>query len=370
MNQNKIFIQTQRTTLSNMKTTIREGCSVFVKILEKNTENTYTAFFAGLRFTVISEKKLIPGINFTATVSYKDGRVLLIPQTHLLRNILQEGEISYFLNLPNTQISAYLTSLGINPDIISLQLFQLLKQLGLKINVPLIKKSSGIASKFPSHEKEAAQIELLLEEKGIIPTEENIEFILDCFAGGKHSENKDTYTFTKKNIENEQCLISSLTKEWHLYFDKILHQKFSSKLGILTLFNHLGHQDFVKNSDKKQWLILPYELTKEQKTVITGSVKLLLDADLKRILQISIFAKKLLKKYYFVLFYKNKVLRKVYFSREPSPSKKTIGLMENKLKSLLQQLQNGEIQVEYTGSNTSIGFNVENEPVTVVRGNV
>ena len=76
--QNNVFINSQ--SLQNVS--LKEGQSVFVRVLSDNGQGQYTVSFANSRFNVSCQSKLSLGQSFNATVHLaKDGKILLEPFT-------------------------------------------------------------------------------------------------------------------------------------------------------------------------------------------------------------------------------------------------------------------------------------------------
>ena len=152
---------------------IREGDVVSVRILSQTGQNSYIASFAGGKFSVTSERSLAPGAVFSASVSLKEGTLVLSPliadapfsNEHLVTTF------STALNpdgtLSDAALVRYFTSLNLPPDYITLSLFIAMQQLGMKFNERIFNDARRIALSFPGRKKEAVQAALLLEQKGI-----------------------------------------------------------------------------------------------------------------------------------------------------------------------------------------------------------
>ena len=152
---------------------IREGDVVSVHIISQTGQNSYIASFAGGRFSVTSERPLVQGAVFSASVSIKDGTLVLSPliadapfsNEHLVTTF------STALNpdgtLSDAELVRYFTSLNLPPDYITVSLFAAMQQLGMKFDERIFNDARRIALSFPRREKEAAEAALLLEQKGI-----------------------------------------------------------------------------------------------------------------------------------------------------------------------------------------------------------
>ena len=81
MNTNSVVIHSAALSNVSNSQTIREGSSVYVKVLNQVGQNSYTASFAGARFIVKSNNPLQINSSFVATVKLQSGQVLLVPKS-------------------------------------------------------------------------------------------------------------------------------------------------------------------------------------------------------------------------------------------------------------------------------------------------
>ena len=81
MNTNSVVIHSAALSNVSNSQTIREGSSVYVKVLNQVGQNSYTASFAGARFIVKSNNPLQINSSFVATVKLQNGQVLLVPKS-------------------------------------------------------------------------------------------------------------------------------------------------------------------------------------------------------------------------------------------------------------------------------------------------
>jgi len=168
-----VYVQTASLPGMPNRHEIREGDVVSVRILSQTGQNSYIASFAGGRFSVMSEKPLVQGVIFSASVSFKGGTLVLSP---LIADAPFSNEqfvttFSTALNpdgtLSDAELVRYFTSLNLPPDYITVSLFAAMQQLGMKFDERIFNDARRIALTFPRREKEAAQAALLLEQKGI-----------------------------------------------------------------------------------------------------------------------------------------------------------------------------------------------------------
>lgn len=379
MNDNKIFIHAQASALSCARTALREGDSVFVRILSKSGPGRYLAYFSGSRFSVESSADFNPGQAFTAKISLRNGRLFLVPQynpaasDHALVQHMNAVRSSVQTPQPLSDpfLASYFSSLGIQPDTITLRLVQLLEQMGVKFTAPFINKARRVAGKFSGREKEAAEAAMMLQEKGIAATAENVAQLLALFDGRAADENQDgreTAGGSKSAAAETHDDISLAVKK---YFKTALEAAAGAPEGFVTLFNHLAYRSSDTDMVREHWVILPYELTSDTQRV-TGAFRLQLDRERKTCKKIIISAEYSGKKAVFVVYLYTKTGRKVRFCIDPAPSDRGQEILTERLQSLLHSLNcfEREMKVEWSVSELSAGFAVYDKPVTVVRGKV
>ena len=169
----RVYVQTASLSGMPNRHELREADVVSVRILSQTGQNSYIASFAGGRFSVTSERAFAPGTVFSASVSLKDGTLVLSPliadapfsNEHLVTTF------STALNpdgtLSDAELVRYFASLNLPPDYITAALFSTMQSLGMKFDEKIFNDARRIALSFPRREKEAAQAALVLEEKGI-----------------------------------------------------------------------------------------------------------------------------------------------------------------------------------------------------------
>ena len=73
----RVYVQTASLSAMPNRHEIREGDVVSVRILSQTGQNSYIVSFAGGRFSVTSERPLVPGALFSASVSLKESTLVL-----------------------------------------------------------------------------------------------------------------------------------------------------------------------------------------------------------------------------------------------------------------------------------------------------
>ena len=239
----------------NGKKSLREGSSVYVRIIKSNGNNSYLASFAGGKFFIKSEIPLTAGSGFLAKIKLENGKVVLKKLPDVMQN---KGSVQ---KITAENQSSFLEKLGLAPDNISLGLFQQMKMLGSRFSLNSFQKSRKIAEKIKGREKSASDAAFILEKKGILPDEEKILEILG-------DDNESGEIFSEKNM-----LPPKTENPFMEFFENILgsSENIKNKPGILTLFNHIGF-NFDSGGKKSfsekgfgSWIKIPFEFNIEKK---------------------------------------------------------------------------------------------------------
>ncbi|MBR7064052.1 MAG: hypothetical protein IKI31_02735 [Treponema sp.] len=253
---------------------MKEGSSVYVKILSHISKNTYVASFAGSRFTVHSNLPLLVGENFRATISFQKGKIILMPKDGMQKteNIIQtfSNKVLPDGTLTDANLSAFFSSLGLSPDFITLYLFEQMQSLNMPFDYKFFMKAYNLAKKFSKNEKSASELSMLLKQKGIELTEDAIKEILHISENENESrdnsdarnknDNSSRFSEELKNaedieeIENVEDLknIEDLENIVRNFFCNVFDCEENKKYGLLSLFNHTGF------SKQGSWIQIPF----------------------------------------------------------------------------------------------------------------
>lgn len=255
MNASKIFIHSQNALPKENANLIKEGSSVLVRVLKQTGSNSYIASFAGGRFTVNSKEALKPGSAFMAKISFADGKLNLskIPSEQNTSQNADSKNVVTSSNALTSDVAALLQSLGVAPDSVSKTLLQTFYASGSRVDVNKLNRAKAAASKFEGREDEAAEAALILLEKGIEPTFENISDVLTGFSLEKKFESTDSKndeSFDEKEIE----------KELRRFFKSLVESDragISSDAGFLSVFNHMASKQSGDGSG--HFVVVPFE---------------------------------------------------------------------------------------------------------------
>lgn len=272
-NTHSIYIHSQTALPKENANLIKEGSSVLVRILKQTGNNSYIASFAGGRFTVNSKEALKPGSTFMARVSFSDGKLNLskIPSEQNTAQNADAKNVVTSSNALTSDVAALLQSLGVAPDSVSKTLLQTFYASGSRVDVNKLNRAKAAASKFEGREDEAAEAALILLEKGIEPTFENISDVLTGFSLEKKFEGSDfdhEETFDVKEIEAElrrffKSLVESdragnssdAGKETENV--NVNDAASSRDAGFLSVFNHLASKQ--SGDGAGHFVVVPFE---------------------------------------------------------------------------------------------------------------
>ncbi len=226
---------------------LRNGSFVFVNVLKKVSEGTYSVSVDGIRQTVKSEIDLRPGDRFPAEISF-DGEKIKLSVLSDGKNenavLLSENLESSFYKTENyTQNFSALfgSSFAGNEGEIVLCIIKFLQQSGVKLNPEKIIKAKRAASGF-KNKKKAAEAAVFLLEKGLPADEDNIRLILDADAESSDEERKNPGDDSHENgKENNKKSENESKKE--------LNEP--SKTELLKQINRKEESDY--------WILIPYD---------------------------------------------------------------------------------------------------------------
>ena len=193
---NNIFFNSQLA----QNVSLKEGQSVFVRVLSDNGGGQYTVSFANSRFNVSCQSKLSLGQTFNASVHLgADGKILLEPFSKMaggapLGSVGTGANVGalfspYGGNADFSSLYNMLSAEGFVPDELSAKLFLFLQQTGVRIDRTLMAKARSLALRFPGKERQAAEAAALLMEDGIEANDSNVKKVLELFYGDRGGSN-------------------------------------------------------------------------------------------------------------------------------------------------------------------------------------
>lgn len=240
-------VQTTALSKVNGNSSLREGSSVFVRVLKNNGKNSYIVAFSGGRFAIKSEVALKEGAGFFAKIKLADGKIVLQKINP------SASEKTGLQKLDQAQQKSFFQNLGLIPDNISYTLFQQMKQLGVRLEQRLFNKARSVSKDFKGSEIEAAETAFILEEKGISAGKDSVKAVM----GGKGDF---IFLVEPGNTEEPDCNSNPFEE----FFKRILcsETELKNSAGVLTVFNHLGFS-FEKPETSGSWIKIPFVFSTE-----------------------------------------------------------------------------------------------------------
>ena len=294
---------------------LKVGDFVFVRLLKQLENNKVIVSFAGQAFeATLDDKNQVVAKNPNGLVNggfkakiLKDGDKILLQIQEKLNPLenqnIQQNPLQKLIN--QSDIKNYLQNLGLVPDSISYKIIQFIQQMGYHLDTKKIDNIRKIVMQFPGREKQASEIAMYLEEKGLPVTKENIEDLMTKILGLKDFDN-----------------------------------------------NFLAKNNSSSNSDN-YWICLPFQYDFDEKTTY-GTIFLLKNkaTNFTKLINIRLFSAE--KNFIFRICLKNHhnrakiFISKILFYIEPVESKKVNSLI-SELKNLFKNPSEMEdIQVEFS----------------------
>ena len=209
---------TSRTRPVSAHKVLTEGSSVPVRVTRGLGGGRYEGFVAGVKVSFSSERALKIGDTFSAIVSGRDGKIILTPQSQtgaILQNIdFQMNEMT------SSRLASLLQSAGLSSDILSSSIFQMFTQTGLKLDSQMLSRIRSLALRFSGKEKSAAEILVMLAEKGLNADEDEIKELLLQLSGDlswDDSEEKDQGNQSNQNQKKLINRINGAEGAWYIF---------------------------------------------------------------------------------------------------------------------------------------------------------
>ncbi len=209
-----VSIQSARLSQAGINRQIlKEGSSVLVRVISDRGNGKYEGSVAGIRVQLTSSKALQPGQTFTASISIKNGSIVVRPKDIAMSGSGLAGQIELQFNeVSQSQLFSLLEALGLPADNLSTSILQSFKQMGLKLDSSLANKIRSLALRFSGKEKSAAEILSLLAQKGLEADEEEIKALLyflesENDSSLQNSEHKENLINRINSKEGSWCLL-------------------------------------------------------------------------------------------------------------------------------------------------------------------
>lgn len=353
---------------------IAEGSLVNVRIISSNGEGKYTGIVAGARVNLKSDFVLQNGDLFKEKISIKDNTIFLKP---VQNNSIENNHNIQLDNFPlklveNEQIFNFFSRLGLPADNAMLNIFQMMKQLKMKMDIPLFLKFHNLSVRFGEKQKSASEILMILQKKGI---EISIDTLMDLigYVEGKefweNSEEKKSREDNQKRILN---LLNGKPGGWFIFPFCIMESGLSevdvvtagvnsvnSVNGVSSIVDGIGDgigDSVTKSTDLKKKL-------ENEKKIGEGNIRVLVNDSKKlEILNFSCFYKN--SGNFASFLYDNGFVKTLRVNFQNKLEKKDDVILY--LKSKLEKLYNlgktkNKIEVQWASDDELSGFSCDNE---------
>ena len=354
----KTNVIVHQTALTNGNVnSLREGGSVYVRVLKSLGNNSYKVAFAGRMLEINSDLSLKEGTAFLAKVKFSNQQIILQQlenHSQIENRLLKISGNAQSEILSNPQFIEYFKKLGLKPDEINLAMFNQMRELGLSFSKEQFNRIRILAERFKDKEAQAAQIAMILEQKGLSSDFESVWAILDedfnssLFASSSGLKEGDNNPF--KNFI-EEILSGFATKD--------------NKPGLLTLFNHLGFK-FDKGRSFGSWIKIPFEFSYDKdgvKKYGTGNLSAFLENEKKSVKKCQISFNFSITKYYFVLYYHRKRCNKIAIAFPEQKSFAEKDFFINSLKEMFPQ-----VEICSLSQDECFEFNADQDEILSFRG--
>ena len=376
-NTSGIYLNYQTALSQGYSKFLAEGSSVLVRILKQTSSNTYIASFGGKRFPIKSDIPLSAGSKFWAKVFVSGSRLNLVMTDDKIQNkgslkdALQNKSPVQFFSTITPEIAEMFASLGLPSDSVSKILMQSVLSLGIKFNIEKINKARAVAQNFPGKEDEAAEAALILLDKGIEPTFENVQDVMTGFFLEKNvSGNSD--------LKSENFDVLEIEKELKNYFYGLINSKSGLDTvqpelpcGFLTVFNHIFSKKNFDGTEKSaenlvHWIVLPFDFQFERGKKFCkgdGVFRVFFDISKKNVKKCVINFNIVGIIWTFVVSYSGERLKSIKFAHFPDAKLDEMSYFEKKLSELFPA-----VSVEMERSENISGFANNGVPLPLVKG--
>lgn len=205
---------------------IVEGSLVNVRIVSSNGEGKYIGIVAGVRVNLKSDSFLQNGEVFRAKISIKNNTIFLKPLQN--NNSIENNHKIQLDNFPlklveNEELFSFFSRLSLPADNTMLAVFQMMKQLKMKFDIPLFMKIHNISVKFGKQQKSAAEILMILQKKGIEISNESLLDFIEFINGDDFVDKNENYVennaeWQKNREENQKRVVKSLNERYGGWF--------------------------------------------------------------------------------------------------------------------------------------------------------
>jgi len=365
--------QTHLSSKQNVKN-LKDGSQVLVRVIAYKGNGKYEGSVGGVRTYFQANNPLKTGASFVANVTVKNGQIQIQPKTSMASVNTQVNEIlvlanenqseNIFAQIENQKLAQFVAQFNVPSDNFSLHLLLQMKQLGMKFDGNLLAKIRNAAVRFSGNEKKTGELLLMLAQKGINPSEDELEqLILELEKDLRFTQKGGLKTGENNKNQNDKTPLD-LVKD---FISSIFAGMNQNKVGLLTVLNQTA---FSKNTGTySSWVILPFELIESVNETYdligSGNMKLLVNGE-KSVQMIHISCNYKNDETVFVLeFDRNKLVRVKFNVNHENERIDLIEKHKNRFVSIGEN-----VDVEWCDFSKLEGTACENEQLVLFSGEV
>ncbi|MCR5724521.1 MAG: hypothetical protein K6G80_05480 [Treponema sp.] len=365
---------------------LREGAVVQARVLSHDGGSSYTVSIAGRKLQVRSEQPMTAGQVFSARIQLKGEEIALVLQS--TADALP----------PERQLQALLSSLGLPENTEAFRLVHFAQALGIRLKPEQLRKAYALSLRFS--DSEAAELCLILDDKGLESSDEAVQSVLDGRGENsrrqkrrQESEDSGADQQDKERRGSRNCYRQSsgkgskqggndrdfpppaeaelvpdvqpslpaeasgeltgdfvcqgiLSNPEQFVSEYVSSADASSSLnapGAMTVCNQIARKRNVEDAHRHLiqlpfvWDYAGYE----------GVILLLWDADSKKLCRITIHMQNHMEKKHFVVYYYNQRISRIAFSEEPALLPAERKRYAKGLSAILERCIGQPVTVEY-----------------------
>jgi len=239
------------------------GGSVMVRIVSDEGNDRYTAFVGGTRMAVSSELKFTAGTVFPGSLSFRDGKIIVVPVSGggnpsgmtVIRSPLPDVSDIY-VPVPDVMLSAAASAAGLPDTALSVFIMAGLRKYGL--GTESAARVFRMASRFPGMELKAVSVMLLLLSGGIPVSEGTVASVMSqlyhkteaCSRRLSGGSGEEAFTGIAEDS------LTAVVKE---FAASVFGGRLPNRPGILTVVNHAGIRE--RSCPSCRRILIPFELS-------------------------------------------------------------------------------------------------------------
>lgn len=282
----------------------------FVRVVAQTSPGLYKISLGGRLMEARSNLSLEPGAFLRVQVRVVTGenapksQLQLVPEftkPSALQQVLRFTEDSFQSGDIPQRLAQNLAALGLPVDGISGRLFSMGQQLGLRFDGRRMQRAYRIASNFPGRESQAAEVALMLLEKGMEADSAMVARVLSMMLG-----DREFFQDERGHESASSVPAADFTCDGFGSLGRLVEELYGCSMealggtsGLLTMLNHMA-------TSSLHWLVVPFSLplgVAADGSGLLGHIRVLFDLDSKKLLKIGVVAQSPSSHYSFMVYY-------------------------------------------------------------------